>query len=75
MPQEHYVMTIQSIWNGEPKEAHTVSGVIETNGLSARQVYEQIHGQAVEDWRDCYYNISMGEVAVLLYHRELNTPR
>lgn len=72
MPQEHFVMTIQSIWNRVPQAAATTSGLIETDGMTAEEVYEQVHQRAVETWHEQYQRTDLGEVAVLLYNREVN---
>ena len=80
MPQEHYIMTIQSIWNKEPRTPATASGLIETDGLSAEAVYEAVKAKAIDHWQDTYGvpgrgtfgGRDLGDVAVLFYQRQVN---
>ncbi|HLB66092.1 MAG TPA: hypothetical protein VJJ78_00640 [Candidatus Saccharimonadales bacterium] len=48
MPIEHFVITIQSVWDKEPNAIATESGLIETAGLTAEEVYEEVVQQGVD---------------------------
>ena len=80
MPIEHFVITIQSVWDKEPNAIATESGLIETAGLTAEEVYEEVVQQGVDHWQEAYgtgrgiQSSSLGNVAVLFYHREVNEP-
>jgi hypothetical protein len=74
MTQEHYVMTVQNIWNSEPHAAVTASGILETDGMTAQEVYDQARLETIASWRKRYPHMSLGEVAVLFYNREPNQP-
>jgi hypothetical protein len=74
MPKEHVVMTVQSIWNREPPAVVTAAGILETDGMTAQEVYEQAHQGAMKEWRRQYPSTNLGKAAVLFYSREPNSP-
>lgn len=61
----HYVMTIQSVWNGEAKGLVTVEGLTATSRRS--QAYAEAVEQAKGAWRRSYPQTSLGQVAVVFF--------
>lgn len=74
MPTEHFVMTVQSIWDGEAKAAATASGLIETDGMTREEVYDQAKHEARQNLANTYPNRSIGELAVIHWSCEVNEP-
>lgn len=67
----HYVMTIQSLWNREPKGAVTISGTVTPQpGDTRSTVYEAVRESAIEALRARQFNESMGEVVVVFFSLE-----
>lgn len=75
MPQEFLSMTLQSFWDGKPHGAVTAVRVMETDGMTAQEVYGAMRDQTVKEWKGIYTRTILGEVVVLHYHRELNEPQ
>lgn len=59
----HCVMTIQSIWNGEPHAAATHAAVLPAD--SPTGLYEQMLAATKAVWGRQHWNTSMGTVAVM----------
>lgn len=70
----HYLMTVQSIWNSDPRDAVTVQGLLApTEGDTRSSVYAKVHAEAVAQWKRRYPRTSIGEVAVLAWSLENET--
>lgn len=67
----HYVMTVQSVWNREPKAAVTVSGTL-SNPATREEAYAQSFEAAMVAWRQRYHGTSSGEMVVLFFSLERN---
>lgn len=66
----HFTMTIQSVWNREPRAAVTVTGVLDCEGKTRSQTYAHVLLEAQHAWHRRYPGITMGELVVLFFSLE-----